>query len=166
MSEITYRLIEIKDNQPLAQLIRNVFDEFDVERIGTVYSDASTDNLFDLFAVENAEYWVAEQNGNVIGGCGIYPTDGLGKGCAELVKLYLSPLARGYKVGFNLLNIIIKRSIELGYKQLYLESFDKFSKAVSMYENLGFRHIDAPMGNSGHSACTIWMIKDLENSLS
>ena len=50
---------------------------------------------------------------------------------------------------------------ELGYQQLYLESFPDFSKAVSIYEKAGFRRLDAAMGNSGHYACNVWMLKDL-----
>lgn len=162
MKDIQYRPIRKEDNKSLAKLIRSVFDEFDVEREGTVYSDESTDHLSDLFDIEGAEYWVAEKSGSIVGGCGLYPTDGLDAGCAELVKLYLSPSVRGLGVGLHLLNLVINRSSTLGYKQLYLESFSNFSKAVSMYEKLGFEHINHSLGNSGHSACTIWMLKKLD----
>ncbi len=50
---------------------------------------------------------------------------------------------------------------ELGYTQLYLESFPELAKAVSMYEKAGFRPIPHALGNSGHYACNIWMLKDL-----
>ena len=162
MKEVVYRLIDKKDNESLAKLIRSVFDEFDVERVGTVYSDESTNHLSDLFEIDKAEYWVAEKSGSLVGGCGLYPTEGLDKDCAELVKLYLSSSVRGQGVGLHLLKSVIERATVLGYKQLYLESFSNFGKAVSMYEKLGFEHIDHPLGNSGHSACTIWMIKQLD----
>ena len=50
---------------------------------------------------------------------------------------------------------------KIGYTQLYLESFPELSKAVSMYEKAGYKLLDAPMGNSGHFATTIWMLKEL-----
>jgi putative acetyltransferase len=49
----------------------------------------------------------------------------------------------------------------LGYRQLYLESLPHFSKAVDIYEKLGFRTLAEPLGNSGHPSCNIWMLLDL-----
>lgn len=161
MDEILIRPIEEKDNKELAALIRAVFEEFGSEKVGTVYSDPETDALFQYFSEARAEYWVAEENGLLIGGCGIYPTKGLPEGCAELVKLYLLPSARGKKLGFRLFEKSIDRALVLGYKQLYLESFPEFSKAVSMYESFGFKQLDHPLGDSGHYACTIYMLKNL-----
>ena len=43
--------------------------------------------------------WVAEEDGVVLGGCGIYPTSGLPQGCAELVKFYLSAKSRKSGLG-------------------------------------------------------------------
>ena len=51
--------------------------EFNANKPGTVYFDATTDNLFELFQKEKSVYYVAEINGKVVGGCGIYPTEGL-----------------------------------------------------------------------------------------
>lgn len=104
---------------------------------------------------------MAEENGTLLGSCGVYPTDGLPAGCAELVKLYLSPEARGKGVGSILIRNAIDRARQLGYNLLYLETFDELAKAVSLYYRLGFESIDRPMGNSGHYATTIWMTKEL-----
>lgn len=161
MSRLEYRLIEEKDNMGLANLIRNVFDEFGAERQATVYSDPTTDHLYELFNCKKAELWVAERNGKVVGCCSIYPTEGLPYGCGELVKYYLASEERGKGVGSHLLNLVFESAKRMGYTEIYLESFPQFLKAVSMYERLGFRKLDKPMGNSGHSACTIWMIKSL-----
>ena len=79
------RLIEKKDNGELAELIRRVFKEFKIDKPGTVYFDPTTDDLFSLFRTPGSEYWIAEENGAIIGGCGVFPTPGLPDGCAELV---------------------------------------------------------------------------------
>jgi putative acetyltransferase len=50
---------------------------------------------------------------------------------------------------------------ENGYTQVYLESMPELSKAVSIYEKVGFKSLDHPLGNSGHCGCDIWMIKAL-----
>ena len=87
---IVYRNIERKDNLSLAELIRNVFREFGIDRPGTVYFDPTTDDLYKLFRKPGSEYWVALDNEVIIGGCGVYPTPGLPEGCAELVALSAS----------------------------------------------------------------------------
>lgn len=159
--EIKFRPIERDDNFTIAALIRSVFREFGIDQPGTVYTDPTTDHLFELFQKPKSVYLVAENDGKIIGGCGIYPTDGLPEGCAELVKLYLLPEARGKGIGLTLMQKSITSAINLGFNQLYLESLPELGKAVSMYEKAGFRHICEPLGNSGHFACNIRMIKDL-----
>jgi putative acetyltransferase len=158
---ITYRNIEEGDNKELADLIRKVFREFRIDRPGTVYYDPTTDDLFSLFQVPGSIYWIAEEEGKIAGGCGVYPTPGLPSGCAELVKLYLLPEWRGKGIGRTLMEKCIESARQLGYSQLYLESLPELGKAVSMYIRSGFRHINHSLGNSGHFGCNIWMIKDL-----
>jgi putative acetyltransferase len=158
---VLFRPLEKKDNVLLAELIRKVFREFKIDRPGTVYTDPTTDNLYDLFKVPESIYWVAEENGMILGGCGIYPTQELPEGCAELVKLYLSKEARGKGIGKELMNVSINSAKEMGCKQLYLESLPELGNAVALYEKAGFIKIDKPLGNSGHFGCTIWMLKNL-----
>jgi putative acetyltransferase len=155
------RQIEQNDNASLAKLIRTVFEEFDLEKEGTVYSDATTDALYSVFLIPKSVYWVSVDNGIVTGGCGIVATDGLPLDCVEIVKFYVSSQARGKGIGKALLQKSIASAREFGYKQLYLESFPKFHTAINMYEKLGFRKIDKALGCSGHFACSVWMVMDL-----
>ena len=158
---LTIRPIQPTDNEPLATLIRQVFREFKIDKPGTVYTDPTTDALYQLFQKPASAYFVAEEDGVLVGGCGVYPTDGLPEGCAELVKFYLAAEARGKGIGHKLMQQSIKAAGELGYKQLYLESFPELARAVSMYEKAGFVPLPHALGNSGHYACTIWMLKEL-----
>ena len=158
---ITIRALEEQDNQPLADLIRKVFREFKIDRPGTVYTDPTTDRLYQLFQTPGSAYLVAEENGEIIGGCGVYPTDGLPEGYAELVKFYLAAETRGKGIGLQLLDRSIALAQEIGYTHLYLESFPELAKAVSMYTKAGFKPVPQALGNSGHFACNIWMVKDL-----
>jgi len=161
INAVTYRNIEEKDNKELADLIRTVFREFRIDRPGTVYYDPTTDDLFKLFRVPRSVYWIAEENGVMAGGCGIYPTPGLPEGCAELVKLYLLPAFRGKGIGRALMEKCFESAREMGYTRLYLESLPELSKAVSMYVKSGFSHIPHALGSSGHFGCNIWMVKEL-----
>jgi putative acetyltransferase len=158
---IVFRNIEKGDNKEIAELIRTVFREFKIDKPGTVYFDPTTDNLFELFSLKGSEYWIAEENGVIIGGCGVYPTPGLPEGCAELVKLYLAASSRGKGIGWRLMNKTFESAKKIGYRQLYLESLPELGKAISLYERAGFKNIPGPLGNSGHFGCNIWMTKDL-----
>jgi putative acetyltransferase len=160
---LTIRPITENDNKELADLIRKVFREFKIDKPGTVYTDPTTDTLNTVFKHPNSAYFIAELDGEIVGGCGIYPTDGLPEGCAELVKFYLAAEARGKGIGNDLMQKSIAKAKELGYSQLYLESFPELAKAVSMYEKAGFKPLQHAMGNSGHYACNIWMLKDLND---
>ncbi|MBZ4188325.1 GNAT family N-acetyltransferase [Niabella beijingensis] len=161
MSTVFIRPVEEKDNIELATIIRTAFLEFNAPTRGTVFEDPTTDRLSDLFGAPRSVLWVAEAGGQLLGCCGIYPTEGLPEHCAELVKFYLSGAARGKGAGKSLFNKCLESATALGYSQVYLESLPQFNTAVGMYEKLGFRKLDAPMGNSGHCGCNIWMLKDL-----
>jgi putative acetyltransferase len=158
---VIIRPIEKGDNALLADVIRKVFREFKIDMPGTVYTDPTTDSLYELFKDPNSNYWIAEEDDIILGGCGIYPTQGLPEGCAELVKFYLAAESRGIGVGRKLMEVSIDWAKQVGYKQLYLESFPELNKAVSMYEKAGFKKLDKPLGSSVHYACTLWMIKNL-----
>jgi putative acetyltransferase len=159
--DIIFRQIEEKDNKEIAELIRTVFREFNIHRPGTVYFDPTTDNLFELFRTSGSEYLIAEEDGILIGGCGVYPTPGLPESCAELVKFYLSASQRGKGIGWTLLEKSFDYAKKCGYRQMYLESLPELSRAISLYEKAGFRFIEGPLGKSGHFGCNIWMLKDL-----
>ncbi len=161
-STITIRNIELKDNVAIAAVIRAALTEFGANKPGTVYYDPTTDHLFELFQTEGGSvYYIAEIDGTIVGGCGIFPTEGLPTGTCELVKLYLSNTARGTGLGKKLLLQSMQWAKENGYTQVYLESMPELSKAVAIYENVGFERLTQAMGNSGHCGCDIWMLKKL-----
>ena len=156
------RKIKATDNTSLATIIRNAFIEFDAPKTGTVYADPTTDQLFELFeAQKNASCFVAAENQEILGCCGIYPTEGLKSGYAELVKFYLAADARGKGIGKALFEKSIAEARKMGYNFLYIESQPSFAKAVKLYENYGFTYLDHALGNSGHDNCDVWMLKQL-----
>ena len=85
----TIRPIEQNDQEPLARLIRSVFVEYGAPLVNTVYDDPRTCHIWESLHGKNAGYWVIDEDGEVMGGCGFYPTEGLPEGYAELIKLYL-----------------------------------------------------------------------------
>ena len=47
-------------------------------------------------------------------------------------------------------------------KKIYLETMPELKQALSVYEKFGFEYLKGPMGNSGHTGCSLWMLKKLE----
>jgi putative acetyltransferase len=161
MNNIIIRTIRSSDNADLAKLVKNTLAEFGANHPDTVYYDPTTDALFELFQKPGSVYYVAEMNDEVIGGGGIYPTDGLPADTCELVKMYLLPQARGMGLGRTLIEKCIEQAKEKGYKKIYLESMPELKQALKVYEKFGFEYLKGPMGNSGHTGCSLWMLKSL-----
>lgn len=159
--KIVFREIRLSDNAFIANVIRTALEEYGENKPGTVYTDPTTDNLHKLFSASGSIYFIAEYKGEIIGGCGIYPTTGLPDFYAELVKLYLDKKFRSKGIGKALMQKCIDWSRKYGYKYLYLESIPALNKAIGLYENIGFQKINQRLGESGHFACNLWMVKEL-----
>lgn len=97
----------------------------------------------------------------MVGGAGIFPTEGLPEGTCELVKMYLVPEVRGTGTGRLLMDQCFEFAKSAGYHSVYIETLPELHKAVAVYEHLGFERLPAPLGNSGHFGCDIWMLKKI-----
>jgi putative acetyltransferase len=159
--KIELRPIQQSDNNALAHIIRSSIEALNLPTEGTAHSDPTTDNLFQHFQTPNSFYWVATHDETVLGGCGIFPSNALPIGCCELVRYFLTPKARGKGIGKMLLDKSIETSIELGYTTMYLESFPDMKEAITMYKKNGFEYLHYSLGNTGHHACNVWMLKEL-----
>ncbi len=71
IDNVVIRNIRENDNQVLASIVRTTLEEFDAVKPGSVYYDETTDNLYELFQTPGSIYYVAEYNGEVLGGGGI-----------------------------------------------------------------------------------------------
>lgn len=157
----TIRAIQPADNPHLANIIRNTLAEFGLAKPGTVFTDPTTNALFELFQTPGSYYQVVIMDGLIVGGAGIFPSHRLPAGTCELVKMYLIPGTRGQGLGKLLIEKCLKLAKEFGYQQVYIESFPELKKAVSVYQQFGFEFLPAPMGNTGHFGCNVWMLKKL-----
>jgi len=160
-AHMNIRSILATDNLAMAKILRDSLEEFGLNIPGTAYFDESTDRLFESFQEERMAYFIAEEDGKVLGGAGIYPTDGLDSDTVELVKMYVAAESRGKGVGKQLMLKCIAFAQSIGYQKIYLETMPELSSAVAAYEKLGFKSLPAPLGNTGHYSCTIWMLREL-----
>ncbi|MBN8675140.1 MAG: GNAT family N-acetyltransferase [Chitinophagales bacterium] len=161
MDDILIRRIEPADNPTIAAIIRQTLKEFGANHPGTVYYDATTDHLYELFQQERSAYNIALLNGRIVGGGGIYPTEGLPEDTCELVKMYLVPEARGTGLGSKMISLCLEQAKENGFSKVYLETMTELKAALKVYERMGFAYLDGPIGNSGHFGCPLWMIRSL-----
>lgn len=158
---IIIRPIQQKDNPLIAKIIRSTLEEFGANKPGTVYYDASTDHLFELFQTKGAAYFIAEVDGQMMGGGGYFHSDGLPEDTCELVKMYLLPASRGKKIGAAIILKSMEEAKKNGFNKMYLETMPELKQAISAYEKFGFEYLTGPMGNTGHHGCSVWMCKTL-----
>ena len=155
------RKIEQKDNAAVAEIVRTVMLELGAPKVGTAYADPNLDTMFETYQKINAVYFVVEQEEKIIGGAGIQQLHNGEETICELQKMYFLPEARGLGVGSKMLTLCLQKAKEFGFKKCYLETMPFMIDAQKLYKKSGFYNIDGPMGNTGHSYCSVWMLKDL-----
>ncbi|OIQ16331.1 GNAT family N-acetyltransferase [Lacinutrix sp. MedPE-SW] len=155
------REIEQQDNAALESVIRACFPEFDIPLEGTAFADPETKKMFESYQNSNDVYYVIDRDGEILGGAGVKPLEGFEDRVCEIQKMYFSPKVRGKGLGKKLFKKCLEAAKTLGYKQCYIESAPQLKAAIHIYEYFGFKHLNAPLGNTGHTACAVWMLKDL-----
>lgn len=160
---IIIRTIQPSDNAALAVIVRDSLAEFGANKPGTVFYDPTTDALYELFQTKGSVYFVAEDDGKLLGGGGIFPTEGLPHKTCELVKMYLHKDARGKGLGKRMIEQCLTWAKDNGYEQVYLETMPELKQALKVYEFFGFEYLNGPMGNSGHFGCDRWMLKKMSD---
>ncbi|MCF4100922.1 GNAT family N-acetyltransferase [Gillisia sp. M10.2A] len=161
MNSFTIREIQPVDNQQVAKLIREVLIEMGVPKVGTAYEDTALDEMYETYDNPRMQYFVVEEEGKLIGGCGIAPLAGEETAVCELQKMYFLPEARGRGVGAKMMNTCLEYAKSENFKSCYLETLPYMESARKLYARTGFKSLDKPMGDTGHYSCTMWMIKDL-----
>lgn len=161
VSTAIIREITRKDNPRVAQVIRKVLEDLGVPKVGTAYADTALDHMFENYDTPKAAYFVVEQEGEIIGCAGIAQLENYDGNCCELQKMYFLKAARGKGLGSQMMDACINAATDFGYRQCYLETMPYMKDAQKLYQKSGFEYIDAPMGNTGHFSCPVWMLKSL-----
>ena len=52
---------------------------------------------------------------------------------------------------------------DFGYSKCYLETMPYMEAAQKLYKKVGFDYLCAPMGNTDHKSCPVWMLKKLSD---
>lgn len=155
------REIKKEDNQQIAAVIREVFIADNFPKTGTAFADKQLDFMFETYDIPRATYFVVESNGKIIGGAGVSQLDNSTENICELQKMYFLNEARGKGIGFQLIQKCLEKATELGYEKCYLETLPEMLTAQNLYKKVGFEYLSEPIGNTGHTTCPVWMLKNL-----
>lgn len=155
------REITKDDNASVAQVVRKVLVDLGVPKVGTAYADTALDHMFENYDVPRATYFVVEQEGVIIGCAGVAQLENYEGNCCELQKMYFLEEARGRGLGNKMIKRCLDKAREYGFEQCYLETMPYMKNAQKLYIKSGFEYIDAPMGNTGHFSCPVWMLKKI-----
>ncbi|KHD37238.1 GNAT family acetyltransferase [Clostridium acetobutylicum] len=153
------REIEKKDNEQVETLIRSCLIEFGADKPGCAWTDPDLGRFYEIYQDKKSKYWVVEEEGKIIAGCGIGPLNGAENVC-ELQKMYSYKEARGTGIAKDLLGL----ALDFGkkhYDKCYLETFSNMTAANKFYVKNGFKKLEKPLIETDHYACDVWYIKEL-----
>ncbi|EOU3286685.1 GNAT family N-acetyltransferase [Vibrio harveyi] len=159
--EYVLRPLTKADNSQVADVIRKVSAEYGLTADkGYGVADPTLDDMYSVYDQQGAAYWVVEYQGEIVGGGGFAPLAGEPNVC-ELQKMYFLPQTRGHGLAKRIVALSLQLAKQFGYQQCYLETTECLREAIGLYEKLGFEHLDAPLGQTGHDACEVVMLKTL-----
>lgn len=138
----SYRDLLIRDWQPsdrqaAAAVIRTVLAEY-----GLTWQPEGADQ--DVLEVERfyqatgGQFWVVEQQGQIIGTAAYYPI-ARGEKAVEIRKMYLLPAARGQGLGKFLLAQLEQAIAAQGFERIWIETATILDTAVKLYEKHGYQ---------------------------
>src|SRR5210317_439903 len=155
------RPVELNDNEALAIAVRKVLIEMGVPKVGTAYEDKELDAMYESYSQSRFQYYVVENQGNIMGGAGIAPLKDGDPSVCELQKMYFLPEARGKGLGKKMIHLCLDFAKANDFQLCYIETMPNMLDAQALYLKVGFQYIDHPMGNTGHVSCPVWLTKSL-----
>ena len=155
------RPINESDNKYIAVILRQVLIEMDIPRKGSAFEDPEIDKMYESYQSNRSIYFVVEENNKILGGAGINPLRDGDSDICELQKMYFHKSLRGRGIGNKIIELCLNFAVESNFKKCYIETMPNMVNAQKLYLRKGFYYINNPLGNTGHTACPIWMLKNL-----
>lgn len=159
--QVNIRPVMPGDGPGMAEIIRQVLIEFSVPKKGSAFSDPSMEAFYSYYQRPRAAYWVLSDGERLWGGGGLAPLENGDSGVCELQKMYFRKEIRGQGWGERILRLALEKASAFKYQYCYLETMPYMEAAQALYRRKGFSYLDAPMGNTGHTVCSVWMSKPL-----
>ena len=156
------REVQKVDNKAIETTLSKIMREFDVPETGTALADPELKTIFETYNTNNSIYFILEKNNLIYGGAGISKLKHTNENICELQKMYFLKNARGLGLGDKMIDLCLMKAKEFGYDKCYIETMFNMKSAQKLYLKKGFSYLNKPKGNTGHSSCPVWMIKDLK----
>ena len=134
VSEIRTVLYDKSFKQSIFDFTKECFDE-----LGKKFEPNGRHRFYNDIENEFVAFYIGLKNDKVIGTVALKKFD---YDIAELKSLYLRKEYRGNGYGKQLLDTVIKKAREEGFRYIVLDSMSKYKAALGLYEILGFVTID------------------------
>jgi putative acetyltransferase len=134
----TIRSWQPEDRQAAADVIKNALAEYG---LGWEPDGADRDVLEveEYYLARGGEFWVIEDQRELVGTSAYYPYPHRGEQAVEIRKMYLSPRARGQGLGKYLLGQLERSILAHGYQEIWIETASILTAAVKLYEANGYQ---------------------------
>jgi N-acetylglutamate synthase-like GNAT family acetyltransferase len=129
--------------------IRDLFREYG-EFVGAPICFESFGREIDSLPGEYSCLLVAEEAGQLAGCAALRE---IGKGIAEMKRLYVRPAFQGHGLGRLLTERIIVEARALGHQLLRLDTLPVMESALGLYRSFGFREIPPYGSNPPEAIC-------------
>jgi GNAT superfamily N-acetyltransferase len=128
------RPYEEHDHEAVLGLVKDVLAEYGFAfQVGGVEKDLA--DVAGRYGGGRGGFWVAEEDGAVVGSVAIRPKEGT---TCELKRLYLRPNKRGSGLGQKLYEHAEAFARTAGYDRIWLDSSRRFARAHKLYERNGY----------------------------
>jgi len=147
--------IAVEDpDQPEVALLLQASDAY----MASLYP-AESNHLLDVASLRQPQvtFLVARVDGKALG-CGAVVDSG--QGWAEVKRMFVSPAARGLKLGRRLLDELEAIAVRRGVRALRLEMGGRQPEALGLYRSAGFVEI-GPFGTYAADPLSVFMEKTL-----
>lgn len=125
-----------KDRTLASQVIGAVLSEY-----GLPWQPEAADkdvlNIQEYYLKTGGEFWVIEQENQIVGTGAYYPIN-RGQKAVEIRKMYLLPKVRGLGLGKYLLQQLETVIYSRGFEQIWIETASILTEAVKLYESHGY----------------------------
>ncbi|MEM9327038.1 MAG: GNAT family N-acetyltransferase [Bacteroidota bacterium] len=114
-------------------------DFYDFGREFEIYVAETLADFYQNLDERKERFWVAEDQGKIIGTIALKDTDGL----AQLRYFLIDPAYRGLGLGNQLLQLFLDFMKECGYKRSFLVTEKQLETAKYLYGKLGYEYVSS-----------------------
>lgn len=142
--DLTLRAARDNDAEGLIALIGGCFDEYEGCVMDLDGIDAPMKAVETYFREAGGKFWVLEDpaaDNRIVASVGIAPSESMGAGVVELLKLYVNSDYRRRGIASRMLNLVLEAAGESRSSAIDLWSDSRFVEAHAFYGHHGFRKL-------------------------